>query len=261
MNIFGLSEKKIPYYGILGVIGMLCGFIYILIRCKGDKNKLSDVTYTYVWAILFALLGAKILYIITDIPNIISKAMSAQSPIFVILSRIATAGFVFYGGLYGSIIGTAIACKYFGLERAKMLDILLPTLPLVHAFGRLGCLSVGCCYGKETSIWPAIVYTHSDYAPNGVNLIPVQLYEAIFEFLMFILLAILLHRFHHLGKSSENLLFMYLSLYSIFRFILEFFRGDEIRGIWLGLSTSQWISIITICVTTIHHFIGDNIKE
>ena len=111
-------------------------------------------------------------------------------------------------------------------------------LPLGHAFGRVGCFLVGCCYGHPYDGIFAVTYTRSQFAPNGVSLFPVQLLEAVLEFLIGIFLLAV-------GKKWKGMtgLYWYLALYAVCRFLLEFLRADAERGIVAGLSTSQILSI------------------
>lgn len=111
-----------------------------------------------------------------------------------------------------------------------------PAIPLFHVFGRVGCFLGGCCYGLP-SAW-GFVYRYSPVAEaNGVSRFPVQLVEAAWNLVLFLLLARLQRR------GRDRLLPLYLALYAPARFLLEFLRGDAYRGIFLGLSTSQWISL------------------
>ena len=117
-------------------------------------------------------------------------------------------------------------------------------LALAHGFGRLGCLSAGCCYGKP--IEGGIVFHNSPAAPNGVPLIPTQLIEAIFNFLLFLVLIILSGN----RRIRHYLAHIYLFAYPIFRFLLNF-PGDVIRGFLWGLSTSQWISLAALIANSL----------
>ena len=92
----------------------------------------------------------------------------------------------------------------------------------------------GCCYGKEYSI-------PHHFGIIEIDRIPVQLIEALAEFVLFIVLLLI-----EKIKPKANLLQIYLMSYAVIRFLTEFLRGDDIRGHWLGLSTSQWISIFII---------------
>lgn len=89
-----------------------------------------------------------------------------------------------------------------------------------------------------------IKYTNSQFAPNNTNLFPVQLTESACNIIIFIILSYIYKK----SKHTEKIIGLYCILYGILRFLLEFLRGDLIRGIELGLSTSQWISIVLIII-------------
>ena len=104
-----------------------------------------------------------------------------------------------------------------------------------------GLVSIaGCCYGIESKVGFTVHGNTVNPSINGVNRFPVQLVEALCNLLIFILLFVL----HRKGKFKNRLLVVYFFVYPVVRFILEFFRGDEIRGFIFGLSTSQIISIL-----------------
>ena len=241
LYIFG---RQIPVYGLMGLIGVSAGFFYIAFACKYRKKSIDDSIYIYVWACIFAMLGAKILYLIIESKNIVTLIADNSDKIKDIVIAYLTGGFVFYGGLFGAIIGTVIASKYFGKDIKEQLNILIPVMPLVHGFGRIGCYIVGCCYGMEYDGICAVNYVSSSYAPNGVELFPVQLAEAVIDFVIFGVLLVFLF----LHKLEDKYIYIYLVSYSVARFVLEFFRGDTYRGKLLYFSTSQWISICIVMV-------------
>ena len=110
------------------------------------------------------------------------------------------------------------------------------SITIAHGFGRIGCLFAGCCYGHESHEWYS-VYSHN----AGHNVIPVQLYEAIFLFVLSGVLILMLYKF----KSKDELA-VYLVSYGIWRFVIEFFR-DDYRGSFVGnLSPSQFWSILMV---------------
>ena len=102
----------------------------------------------------------------------------------------------------------------------------------------------GCCYGIPYDGFGAVVFPEGSLAPSGIPLFPVQLVEAI---LLFIIAAFL--GYMSIRKNWDYSVESYLILYSIVRFILEFYRYDEVRGFVLGLTTSQWISIAILIVS------------
>lgn len=235
---------NIPIYGMLGVAGFLCGMLYLAVICKKLDISFSDIVYVYVWSAIAAMAGAKLLYIIIDMPGIIGafKSMVSQSDgmgLKAYITGLLSGGFVFYGGVFGGLAAVKLASRYFGYDYDRMLLAIVPALPLAHAFGRTGCTVVGCCYGIESHLKISIVYKNSLYAPDGVAVFPVQITEAVCDIIIFVVLIYIV-----LKKRNGHLtLYMYLLMYSCVRFVLEFLRGDKLRGHWLFLSTSQWISL------------------
>ena len=110
--------------------------------------------------------------------------------------------------------------------------MIAPAVPLFHAFGRIGCFMSGCCYGLELKnpwvLFDVLIFSR----------IPTQLIEALFEFILFIVLIVWQKK-----NKMQNYLKFYMIIYAIFRFLIEFFRGDDVRGFFLGISTSQIISL------------------
>ena len=130
---------------------------------------------------------------------------------------------------------------YFLLRKRlklRLLDI-LPVIPccitVAHGFGRIGCFFAGCCYGRETDSIFGVQFKNV----SGTRL-PTQLFEAAFLFLLFAVLTLLV-----LKWKCPYTLSIYLVAYGIFRFIIEFFRGDDRGQIFGGtLSPSQVGSIL-----------------
>ena len=124
-------------------------------------------------------------------------------------------------------------------------DVFAPGIALGHVTGRLGCFAAGCCYGKPTNVPWAIIFTNPLAAANvgtplGIPLHPTQLYEAGAELLILIVLLATERR----GRPFPGRTFwLYMLLYAVSRYIIEFFRGDP-RGVIFGISTSQFISLL-----------------
>jgi phosphatidylglycerol:prolipoprotein diacylglycerol transferase len=118
-------------------------------------------------------------------------------------------------------------------------DLVMPQIALAQGIGRIGCFLAGCCYGKETDSRLSLVFHESEYAPNGVRLIPTQLYSAAFDIGLFAALLLIDRK----KKADGQVAGAYLVLYSVGRFLIEFFRGDLERGTIGVLSTSQFIAI------------------
>lgn len=158
-------------------------------------------------------------------------------------SSLTGGGLVFYGGLIFGTIGGIVAARLSGENIERTAAILIPCVPLGHVFGRIGCYLAGCCYGRPYSGTFGLKTVQ-----DGVicTLFPIQLLESMLNIIIFLILILFLRKF-----SGYAILSSYLFMYSIVRFTLEFFRGDELRGSVLFLSTSQWISLALLAVSTI----------
>lgn len=234
--MFTVLGYEVSVYGILSFIGFIIGIIISLKNCKYYSIKKEDIIYCSVYAIIGVFIGAKLLYLLTSLPYIISNEIN--------IAQLFKGGFVFYGGAIGGVIGIWIYAKQFKMKFSYLLNIGIVVIPLIHAIGRMGCFFNGCCYGIEYNGIGHIMYINSLIAPNNINLFPVQLIESILNIVIFV---ILLSNFKKNLHSYKNIA-LYCILYGIGRFILEFFRGDEIRGLLFGISTSQYISIIVIVI-------------
>lgn len=149
-------------------------------------------------------------------------------------------GIVFYGGLIGGILGGIIGTKLAKCSAEKVAGAIIVYFPLGHAAGRVGCLLAGCCHGFAYDGPLAVYYPH---AVTGLSpsqgYFPVQPLESVVNVAIFLRLRTLAQK----GKRGSDVLVAYLMSYSVMRFLLEFLRGDAVRGIYWQISLSQWISV------------------
>ena len=233
IRLFGL---ELPTYWLMSIIGITAVIIYFAINRKHWDLKTDDLIHILLMGIIGAILGAKLLYLITMLPVLVPNFKRIINDLF-LLKTLITQGAVFYGGLLGALLSIKLYCRKYSVDFVSVSMIIAAGAPLFHFFGRLGCFCAGCCYGIEAS-W-GVAFTVSIGAPNGVTLIPVQLFEAAANLLIFIFIVF----FQRYSKHPDRSLSIYLVSYAACRFTLEFFRGDLVRGIYYGLSTSQWISL------------------
>lgn len=164
-------------YGLMIAIGIFSA--YCLAEYRARKIGLNDerVFGMTIWAVIGGILGGKILYYITILPQIVEDPS--------LLYRDLLEGFVIYGALIGGFIGIVLYCHIWKMNLLSYLDLALPSVALAQGFGRIGCLLAGCCYGRETDSAFAITFHNSAYAPNGVPLIPTQIISSGLDFLHF----------------------------------------------------------------------------
>lgn len=235
-----LFTWSLPSYWLLSLIGILVATVVIAIRNRRFHLPSEDILHTALFGWIGAIIGAKILYFITILPLMLKNITILTTTPENVITLLA-AGNVFYGGLLGGLAGAGYYLRRYQLNAGLYAELFAPAIPLFHGFGRIGCFLAGCCYGIPHA--SGIVYHHALSAPNGIALLPIQLIEAGCN--LFIFGAIILSEKRR--PPGFNLL-IYLISYSICRFILEFFRGDAIRGQLGSLSTSQWISLVILVV-------------
>lgn len=240
ITVFG---KTIAMYGLMITLGIIIGVMIALLRRKKYNISKDDIVFSSCYAGIGLVVGAKLLYIITIVPAIIENWNIIISDIRILYDALS-AGFVFYGGLIGAVIGYYIYCRQYKLNFKMLMDLMAPSIPIIHGTGRIGCFFAGCCYGFHYDGPFHIIFEHSTVAPNGIALFPIQIVESILNIMVGILLILYTKRERKEGQAIG----IYILCYSIMRFLLEFLRGDISRGIIFNLSTSQLISILLLPV-------------
>lgn len=259
ISIFG---KTITFYAISVLIGILVVFAFSQIYTKKKGHDEIFMLFILLFSTIGVFIGSHFLYAITMSKYIVAffQKINSISSFDEALDWLITifGGSVFYGGLLGGIF---VAYLYMRKKRDTDLDpyIGIGTLciPLFHTFGRIGCFLSGCCYGIESSFG---FYFNYSTAPGcaGVRRFPIQLVEASFNLLLFIILFTLYDKKRISGKSTFKL---YLFSYAMVRFCIEFFRGDEYRGFVGLLSTSQFISLIIIFGVILFELVNKLIRK
>lgn len=237
-DLFSIGPITIHTYGVMIAIGIIAAYFLADHRAKqkGLPEKEREKIFGLLIAcVVFGFLCSKILYIITIIPELAAGTLT--------LSDAITNGWVIFGGLLGGLLGGILYCKWRKMNVWMYFDIAFPAVALAQGFGRIGCFFAGCCYGVETDGPLYTEFTHSAYAPNGVHLVPTELIMSAGDFLLFAFLVLYGKKWQ---KKEGELAGWYLTLYSIGRFIVEFWRGDLIRGQVGPLSTSQFIGLFTV---------------
>ena len=257
-HILGLS---LPSYATMVAVGAIFFLIYYKVVAVRREaiDRVSDNRLILVSILGFIALGLSAL-IMNSLFHSIEKG------------KIVIGGITWLGGVIGCIPLVYLLIHYLvprdrGNE-IKRFSTMMPGLVLAHGFGRLGCFFAGCCYGARTDgplgvVFPAgsaagkqypdtsleaieKIVTHANGVEETVKLypslpvLPTQLIEAIFAFILFALMLIFYKRLRYINVE------IYCFAYGTFRFILEFWRGDDRGTTGFALSPSQLMSIIII---------------
>ena len=220
-------------YGLMIAIGVVVAYMVGEYRAKKRGLDPDSLFWITVSCLVGGIAGAKLLFYIVEIKAIIEDPK-------ILLD--VTHGFVVYGGIIGGIGVGYLYCKIKKLVFLQYFDLVMPSIAIAQGFGRVGCMFAGCCYGRETDSWFHVIYQTSDFAPNGVALIPTQLIMALLNFAHFFILAYLAKK---VVKQDGQVAGFYLVFYSIGRFFLEYLRDDP-RGEVRIFSTSQFISLFIL---------------
>ncbi|MFO7865332.1 MAG: prolipoprotein diacylglyceryl transferase [Candidatus Aminicenantes bacterium] len=223
-------------YGFMMALGVAAGlwFLYVQSKKHGlSPQRMIDLAF---YTILVSLIGAKIALLIGNFSYYTSRPAELLS--------LARSGGVFQGGLAAGILFALWYLRKNKMPLWKTADLIVPALALGHGFGRIGCFSAGCCFGRACAS-PLGVTFKSEYAHNltgiplGTQLHPVQLYEAGLNFLNFAILFILLKK-----KRFDGVVFsFYIINYSIIRYFTEFFRGDHPDRVFFIQNPSPYLSV------------------
>ena len=233
-DLFYIDRFGVHGYGLMIGIGFILALFLGEYRAKKKGMKEEAIIDLAIIAAVGGFLGAKILYIIVSFKEFL------QNPLAVIGSE----GFVVYGGIISGVLCCMLYCKVKKLKFLDYFDIVMPEVALAQAFGRIGCFLAGCCYGRETTSRFGVVFPEGGLAPAGVKLIPTQLISSAGDFLIMIVL-LLYYRKNKKDGTPGNVGFLYMLLYGVGRFLVEFLRNDNRGGAWM-FSTSQWISMVIV---------------
>jgi phosphatidylglycerol---prolipoprotein diacylglyceryl transferase len=236
---FHLGPLTIHWYGVMIALAFLAGLWTATLRARRENispEKIADLT---LWLMAGAILGARFAYVTTY-----WKEQFANQPLKEIF-MVQHGGLVYYGGL----IGATVAGFTYGIWKRmplwKTADVLAPSIALGSVFGRAGCLLNGCCYGRPTDAPWAITFTNPQAhelsgTPLDVPLHPTEIYDALLNIGLYLLLAWLFRR----KKFDGQVFATYLLCYAVTRSILEYFRGDYSNLHYhFGLTPAQWVGV------------------
>jgi phosphatidylglycerol:prolipoprotein diacylglycerol transferase len=228
---FQFGSFTIYWYGILTATGFLMAFWAAGRRAPRDGIAPDAIAAMAPWLIGGAVIGARSLYVASY-----WQQDFAGRPLWEIFN--VRSGLVFYGGLMGASLATVFYARLNKLPLWKLADILAPSIALGHAFGRIGCLMTGCCYGRACQL-PWAIHFPKEHATGGVGVHPTQIYESLLNFALFFALD----WFHRRKKFDGHVFSVYLMAYAVLRALVESFRGDY-PAYYFGMVTpAQLVSV------------------
>ena len=214
--LFKIGPYSVYSYGaMLALAFLVCSFLAKRRAASigMDGEKILDLT---VLLIMSGVIGGRIMFVVLDLEYFKTRPLD--------IFKLWEGGLVWYGGLILAVISGAVFLRIYKMPILKTADLMMPYVALGQAIGRIGCFLNGCCYGKT----PAL---------------PTQLFESAAMFIVYLILR-------RRVPSNGRTFFLYLILYSVFRFFNEFIRGDNMLVI-MGLTFSQFMSVIIFTAAVI----------
>jgi len=249
VGMFGRPWVPVPIYsyGVMLGTSMVVGWFLALRLAKSDGIPSEQAGAIYMWTAVWAIIGARVLYVITEWHEF-------ASPLDIVLLN--KGGLVAYGGMIGGFLASWYGCRKRKIHLLRWADVSAPSVVLGTAITRIGCLLFGCDYGKRADLPWAIRFPHgapawtdhvSHYgldqnAPSSFSVHPTQIYESLAGLFLFALLMYLRRK----RRFSGEVFLGWVMGYGILRPVIEIFRGDSDRGAIGPLSTSQFIGLFSL---------------
>lgn len=224
--LFQLGPLQVRWYGLIFALMFLIG-AYIAGKLAKYRNLTKEDAYDFlIWLIPFAIIGARLAHIF-----IYNSGYYLENPIDML--KIWNGGVSIHGGVIGAVIAGLIFCKRKKIKFYDLADIFVVPLSFGIIFGRIGNFINQELYGRLTNVSWAITYEVVEGKRH-----PSQIYEAIMHLIIFLILLWMITK----KKFKSGVIFWsFVTIYSFFRFIAEFFRDAKIIG--YGMTMPQYLSI------------------
>jgi phosphatidylglycerol:prolipoprotein diacylglycerol transferase len=257
-----LGGRPFFSYGIMLAIAIAVGWGFSVLLDERLGQRPRELMKIGGWGLVGAILGARVLYFMASAPEEFSLAQ---------FFRFSEGGLVAYGGFIGGFLTTVVVARILKADWWAHADAVAPNLLLATGITRIGCYSFGCDFGMPVAHWfhvrfpqwdmPSVQYwikgtapAFAQHYPGGYTVstpvlsdpvLPSQLIMSMNGFVGFaVLMWLLPYR-----RFPGQIMLGFLLYYGITRFLIEFGRGDSIRGtstFGLPLSTSQFISALVV---------------
>lgn len=248
-DFISIGPFSIQSYGVMMALGFLAGLGNWILLGRRENRSPQFCTDLMFWVIASGIVGARLAYVVEN------WSVYMADPLSII--RVDQGGLIFYGGFVAAAAAIVVFGRRHKVPLARLFDFVVTSVPLAHALGRIGCFLNGCCFGSCTTAAPHVQFPpysipwHSQLreelietsAACSLPVHPVQLYEAAFNFLVYGVVVWLFRRKLRPGMVTG----VYLVLYAIGRFSLEFMRGDRADRLAVQqFSIGQFVSLLVL---------------
>lgn len=261
--LYQFSETfAIKSYGVAIALAFLVAILLATWRAKKEGLKANDFLDIGFIIIISAIVGSRLFYVLFNLNYYIENPAA--------IFQVWQGGLVFYGGLALAVLGAMLYMKYRKIPIMYASDMIAPSVALGYAITRIGCFLNGCCYGKETTWFTGVygwkegtgaaMHTASlfftklfsgEAMPEVIKLHPTQLYASGINLIIFFVLFLLWSK----RKFDGMIFWLYIMMYSVYRLVIEFFRGDN-QPLLLDLTVPQIMSVVLLICAVVAFIVG-----
>ncbi len=246
---FSLGPLLFYWYGLIATFGLIISWIVISSISK-KSGITKDIFNLYFGIVVSALIGSRLYHVLNELEFYVSNPE--------LILQIWNGGLAFHGGLLGGIIFSFFWIKKHNLSFFRIADIVAPGIILFQAIGRWGNYFNQELFGKPTNIsWgiPIESFNRPLIYQDFQYFHPTFLYESILNLIIFIVLIILhIQLSRGTMRLREGTIFLlYIVMYSIVRFVLEFIRIDDTPEI-VGIRLPQIVSLLLFFAVILFYY-------
>ena len=243
---FFIGPVFIYYYGIILMLGAVAA-TFLAEREARRRGQESELVWdALIWLLIAGIIGARIWHILTPPPSMVEQGITTEYYLTHPLDAlwIRKGGLGIPGAVIGGMIALYLFCRRHRLDFALWADIAAPALALGQAIGRWGNFTNQELYGAPTTLPWGITIQHATGYPPETRFHPLFLYESLWNLVNFGLLFWLGRRYAD-RLMNGDLFLIYLVVYPLGRFLLEFLRLDasQVGGININQSIMVLVAL------------------
>lgn len=242
-ELFRIGPFSIHSYGVLLALSFIFG-IFIAVK-KGEKRGINgdEIVNLGFIIIVSSIIGARLFYVLFHLAEFRGRWLYTFWPVQED-GTVGLGGLILLGGVIFAFLGSTIYILYKKLNFWKLADSIAPAIALGIFLTRIGCFLNGCCFGKACTLPWAVKFPANSPAGSvmgNLAIHPTQLYSSLYGLLIFIILMIL----DRLKTFNGFLIGMFLILYGVSRFTVDFFRYyEEQMFVFSGIEFNQLVSLV-----------------
>jgi len=257
-TLFHIGPVAVRTYGFLLTLAFVLGIWFSAKRAKKQEISIDWLPDLSLIILITAIVGSRFFYVIRHLEEFEGHRWDMVNP-FQSSGEIGIGGLSMFGGLVLAIIGSIVYLRLKKLNVQKIADMVAPSIMLGLGVARIGCFLNGCCFGLPTQSSLGVIFppdSPAGYFYPDIHLFPIQLVASLMGFFIFGLLIVL----EKLKKFDGFTFWLMLALYSVGRFVIDFFRYYEesmifarIGGVSFSLNQALVVLIFVISIFMWNH--------